>query len=407
LNITGSIKNYHIGRQGIYDRRQEKFAYELLFRSCETDHAIILDDDLATTQVILNAFAEIGLDQIVGGHKAFINLTQKFIQGLIPIPFETSRVVLEIPETLELTLQNIAGIRRLRGEGYSLALDDVDSYAFMPLIELVDYVKIDLVTTPRARLGELVQAFKCYPVKMLAEKVETQQELNLCLHLGFEYFQGFFLCKPSVSKVRTILPNRMVILQLLGELVNPELDFNRLERVLSRDTSMGYRLLQLVSSAQFGMLQEVKSLRQAITLVGIEQLRKWLVLFLMHDTDEKKRELVSIAMMRAWMCQLLAQRAGMRGGEEYFLVGLFSLLDALYDMPMHAIVEQLPLAADVRTALLDHTGDKGQALACVLAFERADWGAVEYHHLTAASIRAMFYAAVKETETFVTNLGGL
>jgi c-di-GMP phosphodiesterase len=389
------MEEYFIGRQPIFNRRLDTFGYELLYRSCEINQANVQNGDQATTQVILNAYAEIGLGKLVGATKAFINVTENFIYGIFPTPFQPDRLVLEIPETISVNEKTIASIKALHEQGYQIALDDVIDHSIIPFLDVTDYVKIDLVHTPRNELVALCEAMKKYPVKLVAEKVETQNDLDECLDLGFDYFQGYFLCKPRVSKVRSIPPNRAVILQLLAELTHPNITFSQLETVLSRDVSLGYKLLQLVNSAYYGLNTRVKSMQHAIALLGSEQLRRWLMLFLLAETDDKPRELILIAMFRARMCQLLAQAVGRQKPEEYFMIGLFSVLDALYDMPMDDLLTHLPLSDEAQLALLDHKGDLGKCLNCVLAYERTDWDNVQYQNLNSAGIRALYFESVQ------------
>jgi c-di-GMP phosphodiesterase len=389
------MEEYFIGRQPIFDRRLDTFGYELLYRSCEINQALVQDGDQATTQVILNAYSEIGLGKLVGSNKAFINVTENFIKGVFPTPFQPDRLVLEIPETLEVNNASVEAVKKLHEQGYEIALDDVIDHSIIPFMEITDYVKVDLVHTPRKELLALCQMMKKYPVKLVAEKVETQKDLDECLELGFDYFQGYFLCKPRVSKVRSIPPNRVVILHLLSEISRPESSFSQLETVLSRDVSLGYKLLQLVNSAYYGLNTRVKSMQHAIALLGSEQLRRWLMLFLLAETDDKPRELIMIAMFRARMCQLLAQAVGKAKPEEYFMIGLFSVLDALYDIPMDELLTHLPLSDEAQMALLDHKGDLGKCLGCVLAYEQTDWDNVQYQHLNSAGIRSLYFEAVQ------------
>jgi c-di-GMP phosphodiesterase len=389
------MEEYFIGRQPIFDRRLDTFGYELLYRSCEINQALVQNGDQATTQVILNAYAEIGLGKLVGATKAFINVTENFINGVFPTPFQPDRLVLEIPETMEVNDASIAAVKKLHEQGYQLALDDVIDYTIVPFLDISDYVKVDLVQMPRSELVAFCQAMKKYPVKLVAEKVETQKDLDECMELGFDYFQGYFLCKPRVSKVRSIPPNRAVILHLLSEVSRPEISFSQLETVLSRDVSLGYKLLQLVNSAYYGLNTRVKSMQHAMALLGSEQLRRWLMLFLLAETDDKPRELIMIAMLRARMCQLLAQAVGRSKPEEYFMIGLFSVLDALYDMPMDELLIHLPLSDEAQMALMDHKGDLGKCLSCVLAYEQTDWDNVKYHHLNSAGIRSLYFEAVQ------------
>lgn len=389
------MEEYFIGRQPIFTRRLETYGYELLYRAGEINQALINDVDQATTQVMLNAYSEIGLGKLVGANKAFINITEKFIHGNIPTPFQSDRLVLEIPETIKVEEGIINSIARLKNQGYQIALDDVISLNVKPLLRIANYVKVDILNMSSGTLVDLTKTFKQYPVKLVAEKVETQKDLDFCLNLGFDYFQGFFLCKPRVSRVRSIPPNKAVVLNLLAELSKGDISFSQLEQVLARDVTLGYKLLQLVNSAYYGLNTQVKSMQHAIALLGSDQLRRWLMLFLLADTKNKPNELILIAMIRARMCQLLARESGQSRLDEFFMVGLFSVLDALYDIPMDELLNHLPLSDEAVDALLEHSGELGRCLKCTLAYEQTRWENVRYHSLTPAVIRSLYIEAVQ------------
>lgn len=393
------MEEYFIGRQPIFTRRLDTYGYELLYRSCEINQALVNNADQATTQVILNAYSEIGLGKLVGANKAFINITENFLHGSIPTPFQPDRLVLEIPETISIDEKIVNAISRLKNQGYQIALDDVISLDIKPLLRVTDYVKVDILNMSYGTLVNLSQALKLYPIKLIAEKVESQKDLDNCMNLGFDYFQGFFLCKPRVSKVRTIPPNRAVILNMLAELSKGEISFSQLEQILARDVSLGYKLLQLVNSAYYGLNTRVKSMQHAIALLGSEQLRRWLMLFMLAETGDKPGELILIAMIRARMCQLLAQAVGQNKPEEFFMIGLFSVLDALYDIPMDELLDHLPLSDEAISALSEHTGELGRCLECTLSYEQADWDKVHYHSLNSAAIRSLYFEAVQWSQT--------
>jgi len=388
------MTNFFIGRQPIFNRQLETFGYELLYRSNEINQAMVENGDQATTRVILNAYSEIGLGKLVGNNKAFLNISENYLHGVIPTPLQSDRLVLEIPETITINDKIFDSLVRMRDQVFQIALDDVISKDVLPLVSVTDYIKIDILKVNSESLADLVHTYKQFSIKLIAEKVETQAELDECLNLGFDYFQGFFLCKPRIAKVRAIPPNRVVILHILAELTHEDISFARLEQIISQDVSIGYKLLQLVNSALFGLNTRIKSIQHAIALLGSAQLRKWMSLFLFIDTVDKPGELIMLAMIRARMSQLLAQTAGKQKTEEFFMVGLFSVLDALYDIPMDQMLNQLPITEEAFTALSSHRGDMGKCLSCVLAYERADWENVQFMLLSSATIRSAYLEAV-------------
>ena len=229
---------------------------------------------------------------------------------------------------------------------------------------------------------------------LLAEKVETQDDFKFCKSLGFDYFQGYFLSKPEVIKGRRAPANRLLILQLLGKLQNPEVDFNELEEIVSRDVALSYKLLRVINAAFYALPKKVDSLREALHLLGTSFIASWLRVIILAGIDDKPHELVLTAMVRAKMCQLLAKARGIQATETFFTVGLFSALDALLDSPIEEIVDSLPLSDDTTAALVAHEGELGEALRCVLAYERGHWDEVHCRHLDQACITDSYLQAI-------------
>ena len=221
-----------VGRQPIYDRRLNVIGYELLFRSHDADRAEFADGDRATSQVILNTFMEIGLERLVGNGLAFINLTRSFILEKHPIPLLNDRVVLEVLEDITVDEELVSALQLLSGRGYKIALDDVVNPRDLgPLLDIADIVKLDLADIERARLGEYADILRQHNVKLLAEKVETPDVFSICRGHGFDYFQGYFLCRPNVVSGRRMPGIRLSILRLLARLHAPDIDFRELEEI--------------------------------------------------------------------------------------------------------------------------------------------------------------------------------
>lgn len=393
------MEEFFACRQPIFDRQLNVIGYELLYRNFETDRARFLDGDLATSQVILNTYAEIGPEIILGDHKAFINLTRNFLVGKYTFPVQPRRLVLEVPESIVTDHNLIESLRALSGQGYEIALDDVTRpQSVQSLLDLADIVKLDLPAISRTFLAHYVDFFREHNrgrgLKLLAEKVETQEEFELCKELGFDYFQGYFLCKPKIVRSRRLPPTRLVILRLLNRLQDSEIDFGELEELVAQDALLGYKLLRLANSAFIGVPYEVRSIRQAMTLLGLDQLRAWLMLFFLARMDDKPGELSILAIIRAKMCELLANSTHEPHPNAFFLVGLLSILDALMDQPLAALLENLRLSDELAKALLEHTGRLGEALECVLAYERADWESVRFAGLSTNLIRYIYIEAL-------------
>ncbi len=388
-----------VGRQPIFDRSLEVYGYELLYRSYQSAEAGVTDGDQATTQVILNTFSQLGLESLVSGEKkAFINATRNFLVGKIPIPFPPARVVLEVLEDIIIDQELIDSLASLSKQGFLIALDDVTSVEqIAPLLNLAQIIKIDLMGLPRNRLVEVVARLRPYRqrLKLLAEKVETQEELEFCRRLGFDYFQGYFLCKPSVVKGKRMDSTRLVLMRTLAKIQDPKSDFHSLGNLVTQDVALSYKVLKLVNSSYYGLSKTITAIDQAVALIGMNQLRGWLTLLLMASIDNKPHELTAIAMTRAKMCELLAHSLRQGESESFFLVGLFSLLDAMMDLPMQEALANLPLSEDVVTGLLRHEGLTGETLEMVLAYEQGDWDKLLQTQLSPDVIQKNYLEAIR------------
>ncbi|GIX48625.1 MAG: histidine kinase [Candidatus Tectimicrobiota bacterium] len=401
------MQDVFVGRQPIYDRQLDVFAYELLFRSGEANQARFVDGDLATSQVILNTFLEIGLDTIVGQKRAFINLTRGFLLQDCSHVFPAKRVVLEVLEDVHVDAELLAAVRRLAAAGYTIALDDfVYHERLRPLVELADIVKVDVLALDRETLREHVARLRPYGVRLLAEKVETQDDFAYCKDLGFDYFQGYFFCKPDVVRGQRRPANRLTLLQLLARLQDPEMEFGELEALVSRDVVLSYKLLRVVNAAFYGT-RKVDSLHQALLLLGTRVIASWASMILLAGIDDKPHELMLTALVRAKMCELLALATAQANPATSFTVGLFSALDALLDAPMADILRSLPLTEEVARALLAHEGLLGQTLRCVLGYERGAWDdmptlGLPPHRVRDAYLQALHWAT--ETSSLLSHL---
>jgi c-di-GMP phosphodiesterase len=388
--------NVLIGRQPIFNRSMEVIGYELLYRSLNApDRAAIIDGDQATLQVILNSFLEIGPNDLLDNKLAFINLTRNFIVGHYPLPFPPNQTVIEVLEDIPVTRMLIAAVTDLAHRGFMLALDDVcELERVKPLLPIAQIVKLDLRKTPAANLPAMVAALKTYGVKLLAEKVETQFEYNKCLELGFDFFQGYFFCKPATIRHRQIESMRVVVLQALASLENPNVDFDRLGNVIGSDVALSYKLLRLVNSGFYSLPNQIVSMRQALVLLGLEQLRGWMTLLMMSQLQNKPHELATEALIRARMSEQMARTLGRKSTEGFFLTGLLSVLDAYMDLPMQDAVKDMPISDKIRQALLFREGMEGQVLTAIHSFEQGDWQASLNLGLSPLQVNKIFSNAV-------------
>jgi EAL and modified HD-GYP domain-containing signal transduction protein len=370
------VPDVFVARQPIFDPSLEVVGYELLFRGSNAiDRAIIGDADDATATVVINAFTELGLDKVVGGNRAWINVTRDFIaQGLArALPRES--VVLELLEDQAVDDELLGQLDALRRDGFTIALDDFAwSAEREPLLDHVDIVKVELLNRDPAAVAEDVEKLRTYDLRILAEKVETQEEHERCSALGFDLFQGYFFCKPEMLSARGMAPNRLALLQLVAALNDPNIEFSQLETLISRDVALSYRLLRYINSAFFGLRREVDSIGRAVTLLGLENIKRWSTLTIFAGIEEKPRELVVTGLTRGRFCELAGPREFDLGHpESLFTLGLFSVIDALMDARMEEVLDTIPFPADTKDALVNRSGAKGELLEAALACERGEF----------------------------------
>lgn len=359
-----------IGRQPIFDRDLRTRAYELLFRARDEAKAVFLDGDTATSEVIQNTFVDIGLQRLVGNKTAFVNLTRSFLTDGTAFAFPHERVVLEVLEDIEIDHSVIEGVRALSDRGYTIALDDyVYDPSHAPLLELAKIVKIDLSRLNRHELREHVRELGRYRVKLLAEKVETEDQYRSCLDLGFDYFQGYYLSRPTVIQGQRVPTNRLAVVHLIGRIYRSNLDLRDLEAQISQDVSLSYHLLRFINSAFYGLSKPIESIRRAVVHLGQNAIRNWVTIMALRSLDDEQNDHVVTALVRARMSQRLAEETGLSHGDSFFTVGMFSSLEQILHLPMLDLLAELPLTDEVNAALLNREGVMGEALNCALAFE--------------------------------------
>lgn len=393
-----------LARQPIYDRDLCVIGYELLFRDSHLNEARFTDGARASSQLISNTFMGIGLENIVGSSVAFINLTHDFFINEQPIPMRPEQVVLEICETTLPEAKVLTGLQQLAEQGFAIALDD---FAYQPelepLLALATYVKLDLEMHSREALREQIAHCRRPHIKLIAEKVETPEDLEDCRELGFDYFQGYFLCKPQILQGRSDTCNRSVLYQMMEMLQQDDVDMGKLERILIEDVALSYKLLRYVNCANYTFRREIDTVEEALKLLGCDTVRKWAIVLLMSNYhSEKPRELIITSLVRGRMCYLLAEQSTSLDPQQAFTVGLFSTLEAMMDQPMDELLDSVSLSGPVKLALHDRDGPLGELLTHVMNYERGEWSEMDTNHLTPANFAPAYLAAIqwaKEQET--------
>ncbi|MGH2885823.1 MAG: EAL and HDOD domain-containing protein [Solirubrobacteraceae bacterium] len=363
-----------VARQPIFTPTLQVAGYELLFRGEEASRALVADPEGATASVVLNSFTEIGLERLVGRSPAWVNVSREFVLSGLAKTLPPSVVGLEILENELLDERFVHALIELKRQGYRLALDDFEyTVSAERLLGLVDVVKLDLLAMGRERMSREMARLKPYGMTLLAEKVETYEDHAWCVEQGCELLQGFFFCRPELLHNRGIAANRTSILQIVAALQDPSVQLAELERKISRDVTLSFRLLRYINSAFFGLRFEISSIGQALALLGVENLRRWATLTVFASVDGKPPELTVTALIRARFCELAGdQLPGPRPGE-LFTLGLFSVIDALMDAPIEDVIALIPFPSDMREALVARTGDKGRLLQSVTALEAGEF----------------------------------
>ena len=364
-----------LARQPILDRTLRLRGYELLARDAAGEFPLAQPGHVTTSQVLVETLGEFGLERVVGTLPAYINVTREFLTGEIPLPLPPERVVLEVLESIEIDDEVLRGVRSLKDAGFTLALDDYTGMRprYEELLRIVEIVKVDCLGMPPARVEELVRGLRPYGVRLLAEKVETPETFRDCEKLGFEFFQGFFFARPDILRSRMQSVDRSSLLRLLARIQDPETTPEELEVIIAQDPVLSLKLVRFLNSAQIGLHRRIDSLREVVVYLGSDTVRNIACVMLLARVDDKPRELMITAMLRARMCEELSRVSAVLSPQRAFTVGLFSMLDALVDQDLRDIVGTLPLHEEIHNALIHHAGGLGTQLEQVLAYERGEF----------------------------------
>ena len=364
-----------VARQPIFDRKKRIYAYELLFRTGMANAFPDLDGETATSSLLSSSFFTVGIEQISGGNKAFINFTEDLLLKGTPSMFPAGNIVVEVLEDVNPTEEIIESCKNLVAKGYDLALDDfVFTEEWRPLVKISKIIKIDFRLTEMDEIERIVETIKPYGCRLLAEKIETYDEFKQALDMGFVYFQGYFFAKPEVLKNKDIPSSKLTLLQLITEINRTEFDVDNLERLINQDVSVSFKLLKYLNSAFFYRVQPISSIRQAITFLGERGVRQFVSLIATSKLSESKpSELIRTSIIRARMLELMAENLGKANSSEFFMLGLFSLIDAMLDNSMSYLMKQLPLTDVVKEALSVRTGKMIPFLQAIEFYESGKW----------------------------------
>ncbi len=376
LHQLSRVKEFFLARQPILDRQQNLFAHELLFRNADHTQADITTDLSATAAVIAHA-TQLGMEKTLGNSLGFINVDSAVLLSDIIKFLPREQVILEIIETMEVTPAVLTRVAELNQKGFRFALDDViaDTDQVQQLLPYIEFIKIDLRDMPLSALLKLTPQFKKANKKLLAEKVETQEEFQTCLDLGFDYFQGYHFARPQIISGKKLSPAKLAVMQLMS-LVTSDADSSEIERTIKRDISLGLNLLRLVNSPAIGTRRKIDSLSQALMILGRRQLQRWLQIILYAEPSRNGHNmspLLSLATTRGRLLELLTEKLmpGQRAlADQAFTIGIMSLMDALFSLPMAELLEQVPVAEEVSAALMHRQGFCGELLKLIEYLEQ-------------------------------------
>ncbi len=362
-----------LARQPIFDQNKRLFAYELLFRESMDNVFPGGDSNKATTSLLSSTFLTEGIEKITGSKPGFINFTGELLQKNIPNLFPKTKLVVEVLEDVEPTPEVISACKKISKSGYTLALDDfVYERKLEPLIELADIIKIDFRLTSIDEIERMLYRLSRYNIKYLAEKIETYDEFDKAVKMGFRYYQGYFFSRPEMVRIKEIASSKINLLQLLVEVNKKEITPEEIEKIVSSDVAISYKLLRYINSAYYYLLMEVKSVKQALVYLGERGTRQFVSLVVISElAADKPGELIRTSILRARFCELLGEKSKFQpNSSQLFLLGLFSLLDAILDTSMKEVMTRLPLTSEHKKALLEQAGPLWPYLSAVVAYER-------------------------------------
>ncbi|HEY4553804.1 MAG TPA: HDOD domain-containing protein [Bacillaceae bacterium] len=375
-----------VARQPILNKKEELVGYEVLYRNTEINAFPIIDGDQATADVIVNGFLNIGIHELSAGQPCFINFTETLLRLKVPAYFHPRDIVVEILETVEITEEIITICKELNELGYTIALDDfthVDHNCFYTeLLKYVHIIKVDFLNASMETRTKIENLAKKNKIKLLAEKVETREQFREAKEKGYDFFQGYFFSKPDIVSSYDIPTSFLSYFQVMKKIGEEDIDIPVISQLIEQDLSLSHKLLKLINSPAFRPIHKIKSIRQAIVLLGLREIQKWVyVLALRENKGFSKKlssEVIRLSLTRAMLCEKLAgKRLAREDDAGYFLTGMLSLMDSITRVPMEEILRELPLSQAIHDALTGKDSPLKEVLDLVIAVERGNWRIME------------------------------
>lgn len=394
-----------LARQPILDRFNRLIGYELLFRDNERNTYQGEDGDKATIDVIKNSFINIGIEKVTGDKKAFINFTESILKSDIFEVLPAKSVIIEILEDIEPTEEIVELCRKLKAKGYVIALDDfIFSKKYEELLKIVDIIKIDFKITKGDARRTVINQINSSRIKFLAEKVETMEEFNEAVSYGYEYFQGYYLSKPLMISGKKIAENKAIYIKILQEINSENFTIESMESLIKKDVSLAFKLLKLINSSYYNFASEIKSIRQALALLGEKEMKKWLYLIVFKTIGEDKPEIIIInSLTRAKFAEIISKKIKVEVDPfNAYLTGILSMIDLLLDRPIDQILEEILIHKQVKDGLNGINDNVYRRLLdLIIEYEKGEWDQVlkiskeldlDENDLPQAYYEAIFYA---------------
>ncbi|MGG5253952.1 EAL and HDOD domain-containing protein [Neobacillus sp. SM06] len=371
-----------VAKQPIFTLNERVYAYEILYRNNGENHFPDIDGDDATADVIINSFLNIGIDELSNGKPCFINFTEKLLKRKLPTMFKPKEIVVEILENVEPSLELLEVCQELKAMGYTIALDDFvmneKNPFFYALIRYVDIIKVDFRQSSSLERRNIEKLAKSAGIQLLAEKIETREEYKQACLAGYHYFQGYFFAEPVLVSSKVVPTYFYTYYEIMRHLSGSEPNPKIISKLIEQDLSLSYKLLKLINSPGLRPKQKIKSIHQAVILLGFTEMKKWISILSVRETIEKRndavKEMIALALVRAKCCELLSPfHKKDVPAASYFITGLYSLMDALLKLPMEKIVSELPLDDRICDALTGKQNELKDILDIAIVVEKGDW----------------------------------
>ncbi|MBK3495988.1 HDOD domain-containing protein [Viridibacillus sp. YIM B01967] len=374
-----------IGRQPIFNRYEQVFAYELLYRNGATVNKFpAIDADKATVEILINSLFSIGFEELANGKPCFINFTENLLMSNIFDHLQPNQVVIEILEDVPITEKLVYRVKQLKGQGYKIALDDFvlqdDVKFYNELFTYTDYIKVDFLLSSEIERKEIEERVKNdFPhITLLAEKVETRAQFHKAKNNGYELFQGYFFKQPQIIRGNDIPANLLQYYRVITSLGDEDPDIDDIAKQIEHDVAMSFKLLKLINSSSKRRKSKIGSIKQAILLLGLADLRKWVYILAYRESEKNERddmydELMKASLCRAKVCEMVARNKFKVNYSEYFLVGMFSLIDAILQQPMKGILLQLPLSDNIIETISGSETEMTPYLQLAIALDKLNW----------------------------------